>query len=194
MQLFLIRHPRPLLTSGICYGQLDVEAADPQPAAERLRALLPAGTPVIASPLQRARRLAEALHPQPLLDRRLLEINFGEWEGVAWDDIDRRLLDAWAADMLHFAAPGGESAAMLQARARDCVDRLRVRSVALVTHAGVIRALLGHWLHLPIGEWSQLAVDFGSISLLEIDRIGQPEPRQGSSRPAAPAILHYLNH
>jgi alpha-ribazole phosphatase len=193
VQLFLIRHPRPLLSSGICYGQLDVEAADPQPVAERLRALLPAGTPVIASPLQRARRLAEALHPQPLFDQRLREINFGEWEGVAWNAIDRRLLDTWATDMLHFAAPGGESAAMLQARARACVDSLSVSSVALVTHAGVIRSLLGHWLDLPIDEWSQLAVDFGSISLFEIVTGAEQERPQGNGRPAAPAILHYLN-
>jgi adenosylcobinamide-GDP ribazoletransferase len=83
VQLFLIRHPRPLLAAGICYGQLDVEAEDPQPIAERLRPLLPADTPVIASPLQRARGLAEALHPQARCDRRLLEIDFGAWEGQA---------------------------------------------------------------------------------------------------------------
>ncbi len=193
MQLFLIRHPRPRLASGICYGQLDVDAEDPQPAADRLRTLLPADTPVIASPLQRARRLAEALHPQPLFDQRLLEIDFGEWEGRAWDAIDRRLLDAWASDMLHFAAPGGESAALLQARARDCVDSLRTSRVALVTHAGVIRSLLGYWLHLPIGEWSQLVVDFGSITLLEIAATSSDQPGERSGRPAAPGILRYLN-
>lgn len=180
MQIFLIRHPRPLLGAGICYGQLDVEAEDPQPTAERLRSLLPAGTAVIASPLRRSRCLAEALHAQPLFDRRLMEINFGEWEGRGWDQIERALLDAWAADVLHFSPPGAESAAMLQARVVDCITELRATSVALVTHAGAIRAALGHWLRLPVGEWSQLALDFGSITLVDVE-------------PGAPAVLHFIN-
>jgi alpha-ribazole phosphatase len=180
VQIFLIRHPRPLLGAGICYGQLDVEAEDPQPTAERLRSLLPAGTAVIASPLRRSRCLAEALHAQPLFDRRLMEINFGEWEGRGWDQIERALLDAWAADVLHFSPPGGESAAMLQARVVNCITELRATSVALVTHAGAIRAALGHWLRLPVGEWSQLALDFGSITLVDVE-------------PGAPAVLRFIN-
>lgn len=193
VQLFLIRHPPPRLAAGVCYGQLDVDSEDPQPTARRLRALLPATTPVIASPLRRARTLAEALHPQPVFDERLLEIDFGEWEGVAWEQIDRRLLDAWAADVLHFVTPGGESVAMLQARALDCVRSLRGNPVALVTHAGVIRALLGHWLHLPIDEWSRLRLDFGSLTLIEIDASRDDLQQTGPGQPRAPAILHYLN-
>lgn len=184
MQLFLIRHPRPLLAAGICYGQLDVEAADPQPLAERLRGLLPAGTPVVASPSRRTRGLAEALQRRPRFDRRLLEIDFGEWEGRPWDQLDRLLLDAWAADVLHFVPPGGESAAMLQARVidcfSDCVAELRATSVALVSHAGAIRAALGHWLQLPVDEWSQLALDFGSVTLIDVE-------------PGAAAVLRFIN-
>jgi len=141
---------------------------------------LPAGTPVVASPLRRSRRLAEALHAQPLFDRRLMEIDFGEWEGRGWDQIERALLDAWAADVLHFSPPGGESAAMLQARVVNCITELRATSVALVTHAGAIRAALGHWLRLPVGEWSQLALDFGSITLVDVE-------------PGAPAVLRFIN-
>ncbi|MBL8395031.1 MAG: alpha-ribazole phosphatase family protein [Candidatus Accumulibacter sp.] len=191
MQLFLIRHPRPLLAAGICYGQLDVEAEDPLPIARRLQALLPSGTPVIASPLQRARLLAEALDRQARFDQRLREIDFGAWEGLPWEAIGRPMLNAWAADVLHFVPPGGESVAMLQARVVECVASLRGERCALVTHAGAIRALLGHWLRLPIGEWSRLAVDFGSLTLLEIDRASEPWP--GASGPSA-ASLHYLNH
>ncbi|MBL8396424.1 MAG: alpha-ribazole phosphatase family protein [Candidatus Accumulibacter sp.] len=191
MQLFLIRHPRPLLAAGICYGQLDVEAEDPLPIARRLQALLPSGTPVIASPLQRARHLAEGLHRQARFDRRLREIDFGAWEGRPWEAIARSMLDAWAADVLHFVPPGGESAAMLQARVVECVASLRGERFALVTHAGAIRALLGHWLRLPVGEWSRLAIDFGSVTLLEID--GASDPWRGASGPPATASLHYLN-
>lgn len=197
MQVFLIRHPRPLVEDGICYGRFDVGCADPQPVAARLRELLPAGTPVIASPLQRARRLAEALHPQPRFDARLMEIDFGDWEGRRWADLDHARLDDWAADVLHFVPPGGESAAMLQARVVDCAASLTGERVALVTHSGVMRALLGHWLQLPVGEWSQLKFEFGSVSLVELASDGLP---QGDFLRGAPqghflrgATLRYTN-
>ena len=198
MQLFLIRHPRPQLAAGVCYGQLDVEADVPQALAERLLALLPADTPVISSPLRRARQLAYALHPQALVDARLMEIDFGRWEGLPWSKIDRQLLDAWAADLLHFVPPGGESVAMLQARVVDCLASLRGPRTAVVTHAGAIRAALGHWLQLPIGEWSRLPVDFGSITLLEVDSTGagqRVDSRQQAARHArsTPGTLHYVN-
>ncbi|HRD88822.1 MAG TPA: histidine phosphatase family protein, partial [Accumulibacter sp.] len=130
---------------------------------------------------------AAALHAQPSCDERLLEIDFGEWEGRRWERIERGLLDAWASDVLHFVPPGGESVAMLRARAVDCVGALRGSDCALVTHAGVIRVLLGHWLQLPIDEWSRLPLDFGSITLLELTA------SNGNGRLPAGAILHYLN-
>jgi alpha-ribazole phosphatase len=168
VQVFLIRHPRPLIGAGFCYGRLDVDCDDPRPVAERLRQLLPPDTPVIASPLRRARRLAEAIDPHAALDSRLAEIEFGEWDGRAWDDIDRDSLDAWAADLLGFTPPGGESVAGLQQRAIDFAASLTGPRVALVTHAGIIRALLGHWHQLPAAEWSQLKFEFGSVTQIEI--------------------------
>lgn len=164
MQVFLIRHPRPQIAAGICYGQLDVDCDDPQPLAAALRARIPADTPVITSPLRRARALAEALDPTARMDARLSEIHFGDWEGCAWDRIERTALDAWAADVLHFVPPGGESVAQLQARAIDFAESLNLPRVALVTHAGILRALVGHWRQLPVEEWTQLQFGFGSLT------------------------------
>ena len=170
MQVFLIRHPRPLIEAGVCYGRLDVDCDDPQPVAARLR--LPPQTTVVSSPLRRARRLAEALGAGVRLDARLSEIDFGDWEGLRWDDIDRNAIDDWAADVLNFTPPGGESVADLQRRVIDFAGEIKATvdgpRVALVTHAGVIRALLGHWRQLPVAEWTQLKCDFGSITQIEI--------------------------
>ena len=163
MQIFLIRHPRPLIGVGICYGRLDVDCEDPRPVAADLKHVLPEGTPVISSPLRRARRLAEQLDPQVRIDERLSEINFGEWEGQPWDSIDRKTLEAWAADVLNFTPPGGESVADLQRRAIDFVSTLEGPRVALVTHAGILRALVGHWRKLPVEEWTQLKFEFGRM-------------------------------
>lgn len=177
MQVFLIRHPRPLIDAGLCYGQLDVDCEDPLTIATYLGARLPHGTPVISSPLRRARRLAEALDPAARIDTRLSEINFGDWEGRAWNDIDRNALDAWAADVLDFTPPKGESVASLKRRAIDfaaSLDATNTPRVALVTHAGIIRALLGHWQQRPLADWTQLKFDFGSVTEIEIGNRHEP--------------------
>lgn len=169
MQVFLIRHPRPLIEPGVCYGRLDVDCEDPLPIAASLKSRLPADTPIIASPLRRARRLAEALDPEARIDDRLSEIDFGDWEGKAWDDIDRAVLDQWAADVLNFVPPGGESVARLQERVIDFACSLKIPRVAIVSHAGVMRVLFGHWHQLPASEWTQIKFDFGSMTRMEVD-------------------------
>ncbi len=169
MQVFLIRHPRPLIEAGICYGRLDVDCLEPQLAAERLRPRLPADLPVFSSPLRRARRLAEALSADICIDQRLSEIDFGTWEGKRWDEIGRGEIDAWAEDVLNFTPPGGESVAALQSRALDFAASLNLPQLAVVTHAGIMRSLLGHWLSMPVTVWSQLEFEFGSLTLVETD-------------------------
>lgn len=142
MILHLIRHSRPLIEPAICYGRLDVAAADIEHTAQRLRLALPPGLPVWTSPLQRCRLLAGLLHPLPISDQRLAEMNFGAWEGCSWDKVPRQEIDAWAADVLDYVPPGGESARHVQRRALDCIAGLAVPEAVIVTHAGVIRMLL----------------------------------------------------
>jgi len=150
MILHLIRHPPPRLAPGICYGRLDVPAEAAGPFAAALRAELPPGLPLWSSPLLRCRELAAALHPAPIFDERLREMDFGAWEGRPWAAIPRAELDAWAADVAGYAPPGGESPQALQRRALAFVATLPVAEAALVTHAGVIRCLVAHATGRPI--------------------------------------------
>lgn len=169
MQVFLIRHPRPRIAEGICYGQLDVPALDLVSTADALRAQLPPGLPVIASPLARCRELATLLHPAPRFDARLMEMHFGEWEGKPWDEIPREALDAWAADLLHHAPPGGESVAMLQARSIACLNALAEEGLTtciVVTHAGVMRAATGYARGLAASKWSRLKFAYGECAAI----------------------------
>ncbi|MDR2613735.1 MAG: histidine phosphatase family protein [Candidatus Accumulibacter sp.] len=162
MRVFLIRHPPPLIEPGVCYGRLDVDCHAPEPFAALLRARLPAGIAIHSSPLRRALRLARALSPTARVDARLSEIDFGAWEGRRWDEIGEREIGAWAADVLNFAPPGGESVAALRARALDFAASLE-DDAALVTHAGVMRVLAGHWRHLPTADWLRLEFGFGEM-------------------------------
>jgi len=168
MILHLVRHPKPAIAPGICYGRLDISAENVAAVATRLKAELPPGLPVWSSPLRRCRELATRLHPTPLLDDRLAEMNFGAWEGRPWDSIPRAEIDAWAADVAGYAPPGGESPLLLQQRALAFVAGLAVPAAVIVTHAGVIRTLLAHWRGLPPGEWTQLEFAYGSRTTVEV--------------------------
>ena len=170
MILHLIRHPQPLIAAGICYGRLDIPAENPAIAAVRLRAALPPDLPLWTSPLQRCRALAAELHPQPQIDERLAEMDFGAWEGRAWDAIPRGELDAWAADVAGYAPPGGESPQAMQRRALEFVAGLQVPEAVVVTHAGVIRTLLAHVQELPPQRWCELDFAYASHTIVRFGR------------------------
>lgn len=170
MILHLVRHSKPLVEPGICYGRLDPEAENAGVIASLLGTVLPHGLPVWSSPLRRCRSLAELLHPRPIFDDRLIEMSFGLWEGRPWEAIPRAELDAWATDVAGYAPPGGESPFRLQLRALDFVAGLDVPEAVVVTHAGVIRVLLAHWRGLPPAEWPQLVFGYGSLTTVEVGR------------------------
>ena len=148
MRLHLIRHPKPSIEPGICYGQLDILAKIETAELACLRAELPPGLPLWSSPLQRCRQLAEQLHPQPIIDARLAEMSFGDWEGRSWDAIPRHELDAWAADVTGYTPPGGESPRTLQLRTLDFVASLTVpEAVSVPEHRREVAELLARGGH-----------------------------------------------
>ena len=169
-----MRHPRPQVADGICYGRSDLPLAEEAATcAARLRPLLPEGAPVFSSPLARCRHLAEALHPAPIFDERLREADFGHWEMQPWDAIDRAALDAWAADPLHYAGHGGESVAQLQARAVECARAIAAchEEAVLVVHAGIMKVLAGALAGIPAPEWFGFSFAYGTTSLIEDGRL-----------------------
>jgi alpha-ribazole phosphatase len=183
MKLFLVRHPRPAIDAGLCYGASDVPALDDDLAhtCARLReAGLPGYLPVYASPLRRCADLARALQPQRLqLDARLAEMDFGRWELQPWDTIPRAEVDAWAADLLHYRPGGAENVLDVAHRVAACLDDLRRSADAqalLVCHAGAIRLLVQMTQAGPGASLEQAAlqaaqtphrIDYGALLVLE---------------------------
>lgn len=165
MRLFLIRHPPPAVAAGICYGATDLPLADdPTGHAAALAPLLPPAIPLFSSPMTRCRLLAERLHPQPVFDARLRELDFGEWEMRPWEALDRGLLEAWAANPLRFRPPGGEAVADLVARVRGFLAAAPEEAI-IVAHAGVLKACVGALA--GITDWFGLRFDYGTVSLIE---------------------------
>ncbi len=177
MRLYLIRHTAPALSAGVCYGQADVEVAATFPEeVEAVRAkmagLMPAA--VYSSPLSRASRLAGGLGlGLAQQDARLMELHFGDWELRRWQDIPREQLDRWGQAYVHEAPPGGETFAGLHARATAFLEEVAVRhlgqDVVVVTHAGVIRALLAEALGLPLAEVFRFQLDYGSVTQIRLE-------------------------
>ena len=184
MKLWLIRHARVLAPEGICYGASDL-AADPDgtlTAAKNAAQWLPLGLPVYSSPLQRCSALARQLHKlRPDLgsiqqDERLVEMNFGLWEGYPWADIPRHAFDAWMANFGEHAFGGAESTqtviTRLGAFAQD-LQQQGVTEAVCVCHAGSIRALHYWAIHQarPIKDarqWPSLNIDLGCCIQLNL--------------------------
>ena len=171
MRLWLVRHARPLVEPGLCYGALDVEADPVETAAvaRELAGALPRSLALLASPRQRCAALAQALSAlRPDLawrvDERLAEMDFGRWEGRRWDDLDRYELDAWSGDFANYRAGGcGESSAQFLGRVGQLLDEaiLAGRDQAWITHGGVYKALLLR----QSGIGTPAASDWPSVSL-----------------------------
>jgi len=105
----------------------------------------------LASPMTRTRETMErvrgaiGLHPQTYrTDERLVELTFGELEGLTWKEVRKALPQVAAArerDKWSYVPPGGESYAMLAERVRPVLDEIR-RDTVIVAHGGVARAFL----------------------------------------------------
>lgn len=150
MKLWLVRHARPLIEPGICYGATDMaaDAQATQASAQALAQVLPQGVRVMTSPLQRCTQLAQALQTlrpdlQATADARLVEMNFGCWEGVRWDAISKHDFAHWMDNFNTCRFGGRESVGeFMQRVALARADTLRQAEPRVwITHAGVARAM-----------------------------------------------------
>lgn len=186
MRVCLIRHPKPEVAPGVCYGSSDLTVLAQEQAAALAALLpqlqaLPPVTPIFSSPLMRCATLAQQLalargSVAPHYDGRLMEMDFGCWEMRSWDAIAREEINAWAADPTSYRPGGGES--VLQAAARVYafhadLARLPFECAIVVCHAGIIRLSLacqtGRSIHdiAAIAAGSAHQVPYGELIVLD---------------------------
>ncbi|WP_241473039.1 glucosyl-3-phosphoglycerate phosphatase [Mycolicibacterium neoaurum] len=128
---------------------------------------------IVSSDLRRALDTATALGDRagvPVrVDQRLRETHLGDWQGLTHIEVDERAPGARLAwrDDARWAPHGGESRVDVAARSVPLVDELLVaesgwgadgsdRPVVLVAHGGLIAALTGALLDLPVDNWPVL--------------------------------------
>lgn len=174
MRLWLVRHAQPLVAPGVCYGSTDIpaDAAATQAAAQALALVLPQRLQVVTSPLQRCEQFIQCLRGlrddlTVKSDPRLVEMNFGTWEGQLWDAIPRHELDAWTGAFETWRCGGGESVQDVMQRVSAAWDEVQVagQPTAWITHAGVIRgaSLISKGVRRVTlaSQWPQDAPAFG---------------------------------
>lgn len=179
MEIYLIRHTRPAIEKGICYGQADLDIVESfYEEAAIIREVIPAEIhQVYSSPLQRCRKLAEHLFESPIeFHSDLMEINCGEWELLHWDAIPKEEVQPWMDNFVQIRMPGGESYEDLYARTTRRFEQIRKnvlenkQPVAIVAHGGVIRSILSHLTGTSMRDsFQRFPLFYGCVARVKAD-------------------------
>src|SRR5580704_2673963 len=154
-EMLLIRHAETDMAGTFCgHSDPELNACGRVQLTELLNRLRGENIgAVYASDLRRAHTTGSAIakafgidcHVRPALR----EIDFGQWEGLSWSEIeqqDETYARRWIEEYPRLSAPGGESFRDFERRVLDEVKFLSMeadgRGIAVVTHAGVLRTVL----------------------------------------------------
>lgn len=168
MEIFLVRHTETVSPKGICYGQADVDIKDPYlDIFEEIKSQLPTDAIVYSSPLQRCKKMAEFFSDNIIFDNRLKEMNFGNWELLAWNDIPHEEINPWMDNFVTVRVPNGESFEDLYHRVGDFYSELLQKNhdkVILFCHDGTIRSILSHYHKTQLKDsFSLYKIQYGEI-------------------------------
>lgn len=129
--------------------------------------------------METAAAVAAATGLTPAVEPRLHEIEFGRFEGLTFAEAEARDPATWREWMEHPGAvrfPGGECWDEVRARALAALEAIAAAHagevVAVVTHGGVIRALLSEALALPAERTFRMEIAFGSLTVVRREPFG----------------------
>lgn len=177
--LVAVRHTRVEKPRGICLGRTPLTLArsyleEQREIAKELRTTgdLPgrplAGGVIYTSPLERCRTLAGdlgvALGYPVREDSRLLEFDYGLWEGRPWEEIPREETEPWMENWQTRSPPGGESLPEMINRVQTfCEDLPGEGSALAITHEGVLRCLEHLFAHTDLDDFFRDSLPCGVI-------------------------------
>jgi len=179
--LALIRHGMTAWNaSGRLQGRSDI-ALSPAGRGEVARWRLPRGSRAWrwhVSPLARARETADLLGiADPFVDERLVEMDWGAWEGCAIAELRAELGEAMAlneARGFDFRPPGGESPRMVLDRFQAFLAERMAEEVSLgiITHRGLMRAVIAHVLGWDLVGKPPMKLLPNSVHFLRVEHDG----------------------
>ncbi len=179
MHIYLIRHTTPDVQKGTCYGQTDLDVTDTftNEVAHIQPFISDAIETVYSSPLQRCKKLADALFPTKdiIINNDLMELNCGSWEMQLWDAIPKTEMHPWQNDFINVIVPGGESYVQLYDRVVKCFEEIKAagKTAAIVAHGGVLRSIVAYLTQTPLKEsFDVFSFNYGCVIKLNL----QSEP------------------
>lgn len=130
---------------------------------------------IYSSPMRRVRQtLAPSLlsgRPEPIIKPELREVDFGDWTGLHWREVQATYgvsALAWLDQIEAAAIPRAESVAAFRARVTACLREMLERHpgqhVAVACHGGVIRMLLAILLDWPLPRMAAFEIDYASVT------------------------------
>jgi len=182
--MFLIRHAATA-NNRARPPRLQGRRTDPELSDEGLEQARRAGAffasraldAVYTSPLTRAQQTARAVAAPHGLSIEtvddLVEVDVGDWEGRAWDEVERDTPEAYRLFMTDASVHpylGGETLTTVLERSLSALVRLMEenagRTIAAVAHNVVNRACLSHWLGMPLKQYRSIPQDNCGVNLL----------------------------
>jgi ribonuclease H / adenosylcobalamin/alpha-ribazole phosphatase len=136
---------------------------------------------VYSSPRERAyytaRQIAEQHEMKVGILDALDEVDFGDWTGKSFDELEGDpLWDAWNSERASARPPGGESMAEAIARAVGGLEGIAAdhadQMIAAVSHCDIIRGVIAHYLGLPLDNLLRFDIDPTSVSRLVVGSWG----------------------
>jgi probable phosphoglycerate mutase len=183
-RLILVRHAATAQTrrGAFCGAECDPELDEigrrqAAALADRLAVLAPDAV-LVTSPQARARQTAEAiahrLDTVPRVEPRLVEVSYGAWDGLTFDQVAvgwPAELDAWLA-ATSVAPPGGESMDSAGARYAEALNEVRrhqhERTIVLVGHGSMVKLMLRDVLDAGRRFLDTIQVDPAGLSVVDL--------------------------
>jgi len=187
-RIYLVRHGQVVGHEEKRYnGQGDV-ALTPQGEAQfgllEMRLQKKSIRAVYSSDLSRCTygaRLIAASHGLELQTRKeLRELHIGDWEGMTWQELQRRYPKEWQArlaDIVNYRVPGGESLTEMADRVRPAIAQIVKRhpgeELVVVAHGGVNRVILLDAIGAPLERLFHVEQDYGCLNAIDYYRDGR---------------------
>lgn len=183
--ILLIRHAAHVELGRVLSGRrrdvaLSAEGLEQAEIVADLIAVEPLAA-VYSSPRERAyytaREIAEAHDLKVAVSDALDEVDFGDWTGVAFNDLEGDpLWNEWNEARATARPPRGESMAEAVTRASEALVAIATahagETIACVSHCDIIRGLIAQFLGLPLGNMLRFDIDPASVSRLALGNWG----------------------
>ncbi len=139
--------------------------------------------PVQAAYASPMKRVQQTLHPyreatghDPKVMHDLREVDFGDWTGLGWHEIEEKFGKSafdWLEHLEAGEIPNAETGRGYRSRVQPCLRHILAEHpgehVAVFCHGGVIRQLLSIMLDLPLSRMRMFEVDYASLTIVDWD-------------------------